>query len=79
MCLLIVISVLLSFSFTFDYEEQDEYEFSLVVSDNGRNPRHSTPSTVTISITNLNDEEPVFEESTYSESCDMCSVHMIVM
>ena len=47
--------------------------FSLIVADDGRHPRQSVPSTVTISITNLNDEEPVFEESTYSESCDTLS------
>ena len=55
------------FRVSFDYEEQAEYVFSIIVTDNGRTPRQSVPSTVTIAITNINDESPEFEEPTYSE------------
>ena len=56
-----------SFSASFDREEKDEYTFSLIVSDNGRNPRQSLPATVTITITNLNDESPEFDPASYSK------------
>ena len=54
-------------SVSFDYEEKAEYSFSLIVSDNGRTPRQSEPSSVTIAITNINDEIPEFERANYSE------------
>ena len=60
-------SFLAMFRASFDYEEQAEYVFSIIVTDNGRTPRQSVPSTVTIAITNVNDESPEFEEPTYSE------------
>ena len=52
---------------SFDYETQSEYVFSLIVTDNGRTPRQSSPSTVTIAITNLNDESPEFDPPGYSK------------
>ena len=54
-------------SASFDYEEKSEYEFSLIATDNGRTPRQSTPSTVTIEIINLNDEYPEFDPPSYSK------------
>lgn len=53
-------------SATFDYEDQSEHSFNLIVVDNGRTPRRSAPSSVTIAIGNINDEDPEFEQATYS-------------
>ena len=53
-------------SASFDHEEQPDYTFSLIVLDNGRTPRRSAPSSVTIAIGNINDEDPEFDQSTYS-------------
>ena len=39
----------------------------MIVSDNGRTPRQSDPVTVTIAITNVNDEVPEFDQDTYGE------------
>lgn len=58
---------LLSVRASFDYEEKEVYRFSLIAVDNGRTPRRSEPSDVTIEITNLNDEYPIFEEQSYSQ------------
>ena len=53
----------------FDYEERSQYSnLLLTVTDNGRTPRRSTPTPITVRIVNLNDENPVFDQPTYSKS-----------
>ena len=67
------------FSTSFDYEEKEEYSFSIIVSDNGRTPRQSEPAMVTISIVNVNDEEPEFEQSSYSEFLLAIFINCIIL
>ena len=51
-----------------DYESTQEYDFTITATDRGLGSRHNTPgSIVIIRVTDVNDNDPVFNPAEYSE------------
>ena len=58
----------LFYSTTLDYESTQEYDFTITATDRGLGSRHNTPgSHVIIRVTDVNDNDPVFDPAEYSE------------
>lgn len=51
-----------------DFEQQEEYMFTVVAYDNGRPESFSNTTQVTVQLTDVNDNVPIFTEPTYSAS-----------
>ena len=49
-----------------DYDAQDSYILTVIATDTGSEPRTSEPLQITISLTNENDERPIFSETEYT-------------
>ena len=54
------------YSTILDYENVQIYNFTVTVTDNGQIPHQSTPGHVIIHVTDVNDNPPTFQQSTYN-------------
>ena len=51
-----------------DFESETSYDFTITASDRGLGSRHNTPAgEVTILVTDVNDNDPVFDPMEYSK------------
>ena len=65
---LIRITIAHVYSDSFNYEERSEYSLFLQVVDNSPiSPRTSSPSQVSVTIRNVDDEPTVFDQPEYSK------------
>ena len=61
-------------SVSFNYEATPSFsELQVTVTDNGVVPRTSSPSSITVNIINVNDNEPVFTQDSFCKFTPSCS------